>query len=295
MVTRKRYPAQPSGVGIDNMAKNSNKNKNRKKHRYTAKTADKYELYQLSVQSPAEDVEFLQHTYRSLRGRKAKHFREDFCGTCLLTANWITQGKTYTAEAFDIDPEPLGWGREHNLEPLGKDARRAVLHLQDARAPSDRAPDVRCAQNFSYWVFMSRHEMLDYFRKARKDLAADGIFVVDVHGGPESLEEMQEETEIDGFTYVWDQHKIWPITSECESYIHFKFPDKTRLRKAFSYHWRLWGLAEIRDILNDAGFSSVDCYWEGTDADGESGDGIFTREEHGEHCLSYVAYLVAQK
>jgi len=64
---------------------------------------------------------------------------------------------------------------------------------------------------------------------------------------------------------------------------------------AFTYDWRLWGLPELRDIFIDAGFSSVDCYWEGTDEDGESGDGIFTKTEEGEACLSYVAYLVAIK
>jgi hypothetical protein len=276
------------------MAKKPKKKKN--KNRYTAKTADKYELYQLAVQSPVEDVEFLQNVYRELSGRKARHFREDFCGTCLLTATWVNQGKSYTAEAFDIDPEPLEWGRRRNLEPLGTAAARARLHLKDAREPSDQRPDVRCAQNFSYWVFTSREEMLDYFKKAWSDLAEDGLFVIDVHGGPESLEEMKEETEIDGgFTYVWDQRKVWPITGECECFIHFKFADGTRMRKAFAYHWRLWGLPELTDILKDAGFSRVGCYWEGTDEDGESGNGIFTREEQGEYCLSYVAYLVAQK
>ena len=67
------------------------------------------------------------------------------------------------------------------------------------------------------------------------------------------------------------------------------------MKRIFSYEWRLWGLTELKDILDDAGFSRVDCYWEGTDEDGESGNGIFTREQKGERCPSYIAYLVAQK
>jgi len=67
------------------------------------------------------------------------------------------------------------------------------------------------------------------------------------------------------------------------------------MKEAFTYDWRLWGLTELRDILVDAGFSTVDCYWEGTDEDGESGDGIFTKSETGDSCLSYIAYLVAEK
>lgn len=278
------------------MAKKPKKQREKKKqkHKYTAATADRYHLYQLSVQSPVEDVEFLVNVYESIRGHKPRHFREDFCGTCLLTANWVNQGKEFTAEAFDIDAEPLEWGRVNNLEPLGKASRRAVVHLGDARGPSDKPPDVRCAQNFSYWVFKTREELLDYFRKAHADLAPTGIFVVDVHGGPESIQEMEEETDLDeGFTYVWDQDEYWPITGESKCYIHFRFLDDSSLERAFSYDWRVWGLPEIAETLKDAGFQRVDCYWEGTDEDGESGNGIFTKETRGEYCLSYVAYLVA--
>lgn len=276
--------------------KNKDKQKTKKLSRYTAATADKYELYQLSVQSAPEDVEFLSETYRAIRGNMPRHFREDFCGTALLSATWVKQGEEFTAEGYDIDPEPLAWGMENNLAPLGDTKSRVTLFQKDARDPSAKAPDVRCAQNFSYWIFKTRSEMLDYFRKVREDLDPNGIFVIDLHGGPESMEEMEEESELEeGFTYVWDQDKVWPVTGECEMYIHFRFPDRSEMREAFSYEWRMWGLPELRDVLTDAGFTQVDCYWEGTDEDGESGNGIFTKEERGENCLSYVAYLVAQK
>lgn len=275
---------------------NKGKNKGNKKKGYSAASADKYELYQLAVQSPEEDIEFLARTYKDIRGRKARHFREDFCGTALLSAVWIGQGKKYTAEGFDIDPEPLNWGKSHHFKELGASAGKVTLHQKDVREPSDSPPDIRCAQNFSYWVFKSRPQMLDYFRKVHDDLAPEGIFVIDLHGGPEVQEEMEEETEKEGgFTYVWDQDEYWPVTSEVLMHIHFRFPDGSEMKKAFSYDWRLWGLTELKEILDDAGFEQVHCYWEGTAEDGESGDGIFTREKKGERCLSYVAYLVAQK
>lgn len=267
-------------------------------NKYTALNADKYELYQRAVQSADQDVDFLFETYKSLRGREPEHLREDFCGTCLLSATWVKLGDKFTAESYDIDREPLAWGKEHNILPLGPDAAsRVSLYLEDARAPSRRAPDVRCAQNFSYWIFKTRTEMLDYFKGVQADLAHDGVFIVDLHGGPESHQELEEETEMDdeSFIYVWDQDSINPITGEARLHIHFKFPDGTQMTDAFTYDWRLWGLAELRDIFIEAGFSSCDCYWEGTDEDGESGDGVFTKSEEGEACLSYVAYLVAQK
>lgn len=270
--------------------------RNKKKSRFTAKTADKYELYQLSVQSPQEDVEFLSDTYRKIRKKRPYHFREDFCGTALLSATWIGQGRKHSAEGFDIDPEPVTWGKNHHFADLGPAAKRMTFHIADVRRPSKNPPDVRCAQNFSYWVFKTRAEMLGYFKKARADIARDGIFVIDLQGGPEVYEEMEEETKIDaGFTYVWDQDEYWPVTSEAMFYIHFRFPDGSRMQRAFAYDWRIWSITELKEILEDAGFNQVDCYWEGTAEDGVSGDGIFTKEDKGEACLSYVAYLVAQK
>ncbi len=265
--------------------------------KFTAATADKYVLYQQAVQSADQDVDFLINTYKQIRGRKPRHFREDFCGTCLLSSYWVSANKHNTAESYDIDPEPLGWGLANNIKPLGKAAKRLTQYQEDARNPSRQAPDVRCAQNFSYWVFKTRAEMLEYFKGVQHDLADDGIFVVDLHGGPESIQELEEETVMDdkSFTYVWDQDSINPITGEARLHIHFRFPDGTEMTDAFTYDWRLWGLPELRELLIDAGFSSATCYWEGTAEDGESGDGVFSPSEQGEACLSYVAYLVATK
>lgn len=264
---------------------------------YTALTADKYELYQRSVQSAEQDVDFLYQTYKSLRGSDPIHLREDFCGTCLLSTHWAKLGDNFTTESYDIDREPLAWGKENNILPAGEAAQRISLFQEDAREPSRLSPDVRCAQNFSYWIFKTRAEMLDYFKGVQADLDDDGIFVVDLHGGPESHQELEEETEMDdeSFIYVWDQDSINPITGEARLHIHFRFPDGTEMTDAFTYDWRLWGLPELKDIFMEAGFSACDCYWEGTDEDGESGDGIFTKSDEGEACLSYVAYLVAQK
>jgi hypothetical protein len=226
--------------------------------RYTAATADKYELYQLSVQSPEEDVAFFRRVYKGLRGAKPGHLREDFCGTAFLASRWVKQGSEFTAEGFDIDPEPMAWGMEHNFEPIGSAAGRCKLHLKDVREPSHQPPDVRCALNFSYCIFVRREAMVEYFRAARADLAPKGVFFLDIHGGPEAMDEMEEERKIDeGFTYIWDQEAYWPATGEYLCHIHFEFKDGTRLEKAFSYDWRLWSNTEIVDCMREAGFASV--------------------------------------
>jgi len=268
----------------------------RKKPVLTARTADKHLLYQWSVQSPKEDMSFLARVYKNTRGKKALHLREDFCGTGLLMSAWVKRGEDFTAEGFDLDPDPISWGVEHNFTPLGEAAQRAILHLKDAREPSNQPPDIRTAQNFSYFVFKKRSELIEYLRAAYLDLADDGIFVLDIYGGPESMEEMIEEREIEeGFTYIWDQRAYYPATGEYRADIHFRFKDGTEKKRAFRYDWRLWNLPEVQDAMREVGFERVETYWEGTDEDGESGNGVYRRSKRGENCLSWVTYLVGIK
>jgi hypothetical protein len=274
--------------------KRAAKRKSRKK--YTAETADRHELYQLAVQSPEADLEFLVKTYRALN-KKIPHFlREDFCGTALLCAEWVKQGPKYIAHGYDLDPDPVEWGREHNLEPLGDDKERVTVFLEDCRTPSEHKPDIRVAQNFSYSLFKEREELLHYFRCAYETLADDGIFVMDMYGGPESTDEMEEEREIaEGFTYVWDQHQFFPGTGEFQAKIHFQFEDGTELRNAFEYDWRVWYMPEVKDMLREVGFTYVGSYFEGDDEDSDEGDGDFQPDERGENCAAWIAYLVARK
>lgn len=261
----------------------------------TAATADRFDLYQRAVQSAEIDIPFLANLFKRHSGRRALHFREDFCGTALLSATWVQQGKEHTAEGFDLDPEPVVWGMQHNFGKLGEAAERFSAHLKDVRAPGHRRYDLRVAQNFSYCVFKTRRELLEYFRAARESLVDDGVFVIDLHGGSEATEVMEEDKRCGGFTYVWEQAAYWPGTGEYRCHIHFRFKDGTELKRAFTYDWRFWHLTELRDVLHDAGFRRVDSYFEGTAADGESGNGIFRVGTRGENCASWIAYLAASR
>ncbi|QDU84463.1 hypothetical protein Pla163_15730 [Planctomycetes bacterium Pla163] len=266
------------------------------KTKYTAKTADRHELYQLSVQSPDADVDFLVKTYRKLRGQKPTHLREDFCGTGYLMAEWLRRNDANTAEGYDIDPDPVEWGKARNFEGIEDPFERAHFHLEDVREPSRVAPQVRTAPNFSWMIFTDRPTLLSYFKAVHADLAADGLFIFDIYGGFEAFEEMEETRRIPaGFTYVWDQVSYHPATGDYHCRIHFRFKDGTKLKSAFDYRWRLWNLPEVVDIAREAGFSAVDSYWEGTDEDGESGNGEFKKHAKGENCPAWVTYVVAQK
>jgi hypothetical protein len=208
----------------------------------------------------------------------------------------VRQGAAYTAEGYDLDPEPLEWGRENNLVPLGDDARRVELVQADVREPGRTPPDVRAAQNFSYWTFKERAVLLDYFKKARASLAPGGLFVIDLYGGDEGTVVLDERRKIEGgFTYVWDQARYLPGNGAYTCHIHFHFKDGSKLKRAFSYEWRFWSMPELKDILRDAGFTSIDAYFEGSD-DGDEGNGEFALDPTGEtaqECAGWVAYLVA--
>ena len=270
--------------------------KGKQEPRFTAATADKYELYQLAVQSPEEDLEFLERVYKKKNGRRPVHLREDFCGTALLCATWVGLRSANTAEGFDIDPEPVQWGAERHFATLGEAAERAKVHLADAREPSDTPADFRCAHNFSYCVFHERAELKDYLQRVFDDLAPGGMLSLDMHGGPESMYEMEEVREVeDGLDYVWHQDRYWPASADYRTSISFRFEDGTVLERCFKYRWRLWTLSELKDLMQEVGFTSVDSYWEGTDSDGESGNGVFKKSKKGENCLSWISYLIGFK
>jgi len=136
--------------------------------------------------------------------------------------------------------------------------------------------------------------MLEYFRKIRDSLKSDGIFFLDAFGGYEAFEEMKEKTKYKNFTYIWEQARYSPVTGEMDCYIHFKFPDKSKMKRAFSYTWRLWTLPEILELLTEAGFRNPTVHWEGTDEDGE-GNGVFKPDSQGEADAGWIAYIVAEK
>ncbi len=258
--------------------------------------ADRHYLYQESVQDTESEINFVEETWQELRDRPAKLLREDFCGTANTACEWVRRDVQHYAIAIDWDPEVLEWGRVNNLEQLDDDQfNRITLLQEDVLGIQTEPADIVLAMNFSYFLFVERCDLREYFCSVYDSLADDGIFFLDAYGGYDAPKEIQEERECDGFTYIWDQASFNPINSHMTCHIHFEFPDKSRLEKAFSYHWRLWTLPEIRELLKEAGFSRVIVYWEGTDQESNQGNGIFKPTENGEADPGWICYIVAEK
>jgi SAM-dependent methyltransferase len=268
------------------------KGKRARKSRFSAKSADKHVLYQLSVQAPETEVDFLNAWFKKLRGRKPLSLREDFCGTAILCAAWVKSAEERTATGLDIDAKVLSWGKEHNIAPLGEAAERVRLLRKDVRASLSERFDIICAFNFSYWIFKTRDAMRGYFERVRRGLARRGVFFLDAYGGWESHEPMQERRPIKGgFTYVWDQNSFDAITHDVTNFIHFEFEDGTKLERAFRYDWRFWSLPELRELLLEAGFSKVHVYW---DTSSDPKRDAYRERTRADNQPGWLAYLLAE-
>jgi len=280
-----------------------------RKARFTAATADRHELYQYAVQNVEAEIDFVDNTYKALRGVRASRLREDFCGTGNTSCEWVRRRVRNTASGLDIDQPTLEWGRKKNLAKLTKEQRKRVRLLnRDVRTPGDAVNmDIILAMNFSYWLFMERSTMREYFGAVRESLAEGGVFFLDHFGGYDAFKEQEESREIDAgpepFTYTWHQKRYNPITGRVDCAIHFELADGTKMRNAFKYTWRLWTLPEIREILEEAGFRKSTVYWEGTAETGDEdddeefvgGNGIFEPTEVGEADAGFICYIAAEK
>jgi len=212
-----------------------------------AEQADRHVLYEISVQDAESEIDFLTSTYKALRGRKPKSVREDFCGTANMSKHWVERDNTFTAVGVDIDASVLEWGRQNHLSKLSAEQKMRVELIEgDVLTTETAKVDINVAMNFSYWIFKTRDSLRTYYEQVRKHIKDDGIFVMDCFGGSEAFEELKEKTKHKkhGFTYVWDQAEYNPINGDYKCHIHFKFKDGSKMKKAFTYEWRLWTLPE---------------------------------------------------
>ena len=262
----------------------------------------KYRLYEESVQDTGTDIDFINAEFRRLAGRAPLTLREDFGGTGLLSCGWVRQSPRHLAWAVDLDAEPQAHGRRAHLAKIPPDARRRVTYvLGDVRDGLGPKADVISAFNFSYFVFKKRRDLVGYFRTVRAGLGDGGVFFLDIFGGTDCFQALEETTEFARHDYMWDCADYNPLTHETTYHIHFK--DKggkdgkgrkgTSHRRVFSYDWRHWTVMEVVEALEDAGFGRVRTYWEGDGEDGE-GDCEFTETRRGEPCASWICYISGQ-
>lgn len=267
----------------------------KRKRKTMADQIDLHELYEAAVQNVEEQCRFIDTTFAEIRGWYPTSFREDFCGTASACCEWVRLGKSRYAFGVDIDPAVLAWGRKHRLSELTNRQRQRVSLLRgDVRKVDTPPVDVVGAFNFSYWIFRKRAELRSYFETVYRNLGPDGVFFLDAYGGSDAFRELAEEMDFEDFTYVWDQAKYNPVTGHMTTHIHFKFSDGSKLKKAFTYKWRLWTLPELQEVLAEAGFSNPTVRFEYTDDDGD-GLGLWYPVRRLQPVQAFIVNLTAEK
>jgi SAM-dependent methyltransferase len=287
------------------MARHKKKKKKKRSGPSIAERADKHLLYEKSVQSPEADVEFFEKVYLQNRGRKPLRFREDFCGTGGLSAQWCASDEERTAIGVDLDEPTLAWGRERYIASadvkLGDRMQLRQADVLDGVMPDDGVgADVACAMNFSFCVFKERSALLAYLKAARSTVAPGGLFFMEMYGGTESMTELEDEREVENFTYVWEQVAFNPLNHHTLCHIHFNFPDGSKIQRAFTYDWRVWTLPELRELLLEAGFDKVRIFWETVDEDEDdpdtlTGTGEYEEVTEVENQDSWLVYVVGER
>ena len=143
--------------------------------RSEAHRADRYRLYEASVQDVDYDCDLVERMFRRRYGRTPHVLREDFSGSSAMACAWTERHPENVAYGIDLDPAPLAWARQHHVAHLSDhEAQRVSLLRGDVRDVETGLADVIVAFNFSYFVFKQRGELLGYFEKTPQPAAAPG-------------------------------------------------------------------------------------------------------------------------
>jgi hypothetical protein len=274
--------------------------KNKKTKKTMATKADKFDCYLQSVQSADHEIDIFDQVYKDAYKREPVTLREDFCGTFSVCCEWVKRDKERKAWGIDLCPETLQWGRDNILSDLKPtDAARVVVLEQDVRAGNTPSVDVLVAQNFSFWIFKTRTEVIEYFKVALANLADEGVMVLDMMGGTACYDTTITDKRTivkgkKGFKYHWEQAYFNPVNADASFYIHFKFGDGSKMKRAFEYHWRFWTVPEVREMLQEAGFKESHVYFERENEDGED-SGEWERMEEAPNNPTWLSYIVGVK
>ena len=278
---------------------------------YPPPVLDRFACYEACVQSPRHVTAFL----RAVHAHQPLVLREDFCGTAAVSRRWIAeaarQGESARAVGVDLDDEALARaalearraGVDHALHLLRADVLALDLASPHAQRPTPRAgalhPDPDAADvvfvgNFSLGYIHARADLITYLRRSRQRLArgnagfGGGIFACDLYGGASAftlggLERTHPGPGRELVRYAWRHDRADPLTGMVENSISFRVEVDAQIvaehPRAFTYRWRLWSIAEVREALAEAAFARSAVYKDIPVAPGQTPEPV-TDPEH---------------
>lgn len=254
-----------------------------------SKRLDKHDLYELAVQSPTQTALFLHAAHAGY----PEVICDDFCGAGAVARAFVSAFPSATAIAIDHDPEALAALKARCDEELAGRITARKANVLTTRASAD----IIAALNFPVGYFHDRSSLLTYFRRCRARLKPRGILVIDTYGGPSAFQTGRYDVRLDnGVRYTWEQREANPLTARVLNAMHFEIPRQAALRNAFVYDWRLWSVPELRDALNEAGFTRSDVFLSmGSSIDAQGRLRIAPAQAPESLDDDYVAYLVARR
>ena len=253
-------------------------------------------LYECSVQSPKWQVDYLPQFHEWLTKKQPLSFREDFCGSGKIACEWVKKSKKHCALGLDTDPLALQYATNVNQVALPPGVQeRLRFQKQNVLRATHEKFDWIGAFNFSCFIFHKRKTMLRYARAAYASLNRTGTLFLETMGGEHWLETSGETKNFTApgygkFSQTWEQHQYDPITSIMDYSIHFRLKNGKWMNDAFTYHWRLWGIQELREVLKEAGFQKTVVLWNSADQKAD-----FQLAENANYQRGYVAYVIGVK
>lgn len=269
---------------------------------------DRFDLYELCVQSPRHVSAFL----RAVHGAGPLLLREDFCGTAAVSRRWIADlrkdGRHPRAVAVDMDARTLARaGAEAERAGVADALSLVRADVLDPNAHAADGPaDVVFVGNFSIGYIHRRADLVGYLRRSRARLAGGnggwggGVFVCDTYGGASAfklggLERTHVGRRGEVVKYLWEHAEADPLTSMVTNTISFRlFKDGELVAehpRAFTYRWRLWTIAELREAMAEAGYASSEVYKEVAVAPEERPRPVASPDELGE---DWIVLLVGR-
>jgi hypothetical protein len=270
---------------------------------------DRFDCYELCVQSPRHVVAFLH----GVHGGQPTMLREDFCGTAGVARYWCREAAKRDdngrALAIDLDAQTLvKAGSLSSQEPW---ARRLQLVQADALAADfdpalrsvDPAADVIFVGNFSIGYIHQRTALMHYLRncKLRLDRGqggfGGGVFVCDTYGGAGAfklggLTRAHPARGREIIRYHWVHESADPLTGIVENSISFRVETDgevvQELPRAFVYRWRLWSIHELREAMLEAGFRETAVYKDVNVAPGQTPEPVTDPRELGDDWIVLI-------
>jgi hypothetical protein len=225
------------------------------------KTPSKFELYQKSVQNAKKEAEFFRKVFRLIFNKVATTFREDFCGTGLLSCEWVKSNVMNSAVGLDFDQETLDWGIANNVNNLSSGSERIQLLNQNVLDEFDTKQkfEIICSLNYSHFLLPQRKMILKYFTNMVKNLETKGIFIMDFYGGSHiySDHKYQHNKSSNFYEFSGKQMNIIANTSKCS--LNYKVK-KNKYKPFFSFNFRIYSIIELREALEEAGLTQFKLY-----------------------------------